>query len=388
MRRILLITIALLLAPAGALAARAPASFSAGQSLLVASSSSGNAYAAGASVVLTAPVAGDLSVLGGSIVAAAPVAGDGLFLGGSISSRAAVGGDLRALGGSIDVAEPVGGDLVGLGFSVRDAGRARGSVFIVAANTTLSDGASGPVTIYGNNVSLAGDFAGNVDIIASGRLTLAASTTINGALSYEAPEPAIIPSSVVVVGGVTYTNVSYLPSSDTSHVLELMSIGFFLFVRVLGALILAGLLAGLFPRLAETVVESAYTGRTRSILLTAFLGFAILVATPILLVLLTLTFVGIGLALFLLLAYALIVLLAFVYAGILLGGMFARRFARREVVLWRDGVLGMLALSLIGLLPIVGTIIVFLVTMFCAGELLLIFFHHAFPHEEHTTEML
>lgn len=387
MHRIFL-TLLPLLIPVSVLAARAPASFSFAPSLLTESSLPGNAYVVGTSVVLTAPVGGDFSALGGSIIAAAPVQGDDFLFAGSIRSRAPVGGDVRAVGGSITIDEPVGGDLVALGYSVYDSGRAGGSVFVTAANTTLAGGAAGPVTIYGNNISLAGDFANNVTIFAGGRVTLAASTTIAGKLSYEAPERAIIPASATIGGGVTYTNVSYLPNIGTSRILALVSIGFFLFVRILGALILAGLLAGLFPRFAEGVVERANTAHLRSILLTLLLGFAIFVATPILFVILLLTFVGIGLALLLLIAYALLVLLALLYAGILLGSVFARRYLHRETVRWHDGVLGMFALSLLSLLPFVGLFIVLLLTFFSAGALLQIFFSFAFPHEEHTAELL
>lgn len=377
-----------LLLPTSAFAAQSPASFSSARALLVASSSPGNAYAAGVSVVVTAPVAGDLSVVGGSVIAAAPVNGDALLLAGSISSRARMAGDLRALGWRISIEEPVLGDLVALGVSVHDSGRVAGSVFIAAADVTLTNGALGPVTIYGNNVSLAGDFAGNIKVIASGHLTLAASTTIRGKLVYEAPEATAIPASATIVGGVEYTSASYLPDAGTSRILALVSIGFFLFVRILGALILAGLLAGLFPRLAESIAERAYTKRPRSTLLSMLLGFAILVATPVLLILLSLTFVGIGLALLLFIAYILLVLLAGIYAGILLGSIFARRFLGRETVLWHDGVLGMLALSLIALVPALGLFVAFLLTAFSAGTLLQLFFQFAFPHEEDTLEML
>lgn len=388
MRLPLLILLAMLLLPMSSYAARAPASFSAARSVLAASSSPGNAYDAGFSVVRTASVAGDLSVFGGSIITAAPVSGDELLLAGSINSRARVGGDLRAVGGSINIEEPIVGDLVAFGFSVHDSGRAGGSVFIVAANTTLSAGASGPVTIYGNNISLAGDFAGNVNIVASGRITLVASTTIAGKLSYEAPEEAVIPDSVTIRGGVEYTSASYLPDAGTSRILAVISIGFFLFVRILGALILAGLLAGLFPRLAEAVVERASSSRTSRILLIMLLGFAAFVVTPVLFLLLALTFVGFGLALLLFISYAFIALFAVMYAGILLGSLFARRYMHRDAVLWHDGVLGMLALSLIALVPYVGLFVVALFTTFSAGAILLIFFHFAFPHEDHTTELL
>ena len=388
MQHTFLVVLIFFLLPASVFAARPPASFSVARSLIAASSSPGNAYVAGVSVVTTAPVAGDLSAVGGSIVVAAPVQGDGLLFAGSISSRAPVKGDFRAWGGSINIEEPVAGDLVSFGFSVRDSGRATGSVFIAAVDVAVTNGASGPVTIYGNNISLAGNFANNVTVTTSGRLTVAASTTILGKLSYEAPEAATIPTSVTVVGGIEYTNASYLPDAGTSRILAIVSIGFFLFVRILGALILAGLLAGLFPRLAEAIAERAYTKHPRSILLTMLLGFAILVATPVLFMLLSLTFVGIGLAFLLLLMYFLMALLAIIYAGILLGSVFARRFTERDTVRWHDGVLGMLALSLIALVPVIGLFVALLLTIFSAGALLQLFFHFAFPHEEHTPEML
>lgn len=307
---------------------------------------------------------------------------------GSISSRAPIAGDFRAAGGSINVEEPIDGDLVAFGFSVYDTGRAGGSVFITAADISMKNGAAGPVTVYGNNVSLAGNFSDNVTAVVGGHLTLAPGTVIHGKLSYEAPEPATIPASATIEGGIRYTNASYLPSASTSRALAFVSIGVFLLVRILGALILAGLLAGLFPRLAEAVTERAYTQSPRSILLTMLLGFAAFVATPALFILLALTFVGIGLALLLLLLYALLAILALIYAGILLGGLFARRFLGREAVLWHDGVLGVFALSLIALVPIVGPLIVLFLATFSAGALLMIFFHFAFPHEEQTSEML
>lgn len=356
--------------------------------LITTNSSRGNTYIAGPSVVLTAPVSGDLSAVGGSIVSAAPVDGDVLLFGGTVNVRAPVEGDFRAAGGTIDIETPVSGDLVAFGISVHDNGRAAGNIIIGAANASITRGAAGPVTIYGNTVRLAGDFADDVTIISSGSITLAASTTIHGRLSYESPEPAAIPSSAKLLGGVSYKNASYLPSANTSRALAFVSIAVFLLVRVLGALILAGLLAGLFPKLAEEVADRAHTGRVRSILLTTLLGFSALVVTPVLFVILALTFVGAGLALLLFVLYALLIVLSVVYAGILVGSIFVRRFEKRTNVLWRDGVLGMLALSLITLLPIFGPVIVLLFMTFTAGTLVSIAFHAAFPRDDHTIESL
>lgn len=376
MQRALLI-LSFVLLPASTVAA--PASFQAAESLLVASSSPGNAYAVGASVVLTAPVTGDWSAIGGSLISAAPIAGDGLLIGGTISSRAAVTGDLRAMGGSIGVVEPVSGDLVVVGWRARAEAPAGGSIFMAAWNAAVIGGAVGPVTIYGNNVSLAGDFKSGVQVVSSGHVTLAPDTHIAGAFSYTAPEPASIPASVVIDGGITYTSASYLPNPGTSRILAIVSIAVFLLVRILGALILAGLLAGLFPRLAVAVIDRAYTNSARETLLTMLLGFGILVATPILLVILLLTFVGIGLALLLLALYGLLAILSLMYAGILIGGAIARRYTKRTNVFWHDGMLGMLVLSVIALVPVVGMFAIFLLMTFTAGTLAVLFFRTAFP---------
>ncbi len=149
---------------------------------------------------------------------------------------------------------------------------------------------------------------------------------LRGKLSYQSPEEASIPESAVIHGGVVYTNASFLPDVGTSGVLSLISVGFFLLVRILGALILAGLLAGLFPRLAVKIVDGAIAMRPTRILLTTLLGFALFVVAPVLALLLALTFVGLGLALLFVVVYILLAFLALLYASILIGSLLVRPF--------------------------------------------------------------
>lgn len=388
MSRALLILIVACLLPVSAEASvkKAPASFSAAQTLTAASSSPGNAYVAGASVVVTAPVNGDLSACAGSIVTAAPVAGDNLILSGSISLRAPVGGDVRAAGGTIEINRSVGGDLFAVGFSVRDAARVEGNTFIVAANTTLADGASGPVLVYGNNISLSGEFDGDVTLVAIGHISLAPDIVIHGKLSYEAPESISIPATAIIDGGVVYKSTSYLPDPGTSHMLAFMSVWFFIIARIVGALILAGLLAGLFPLFARTIIDRVTAARPRSLSLTFLLGFGVLVATPVIIALLSLTFVGLGVAVLVTVLYVLFLILAFVYAGIMLGSLVARWIIGRTNVLWHDGVTGMVMFSLVALIPYIGLPILFLLTFFALGTLLQVTFSFAFPHEHYDAE--
>ncbi len=350
---------------------------------LATSSTPGNSYLIGQSVVVTAPTMGDLVALGGSIVAAGRVAEDALLVGGSVNTRAQVAGDLRVVSmRSIRVEEAVLRDLVALGYKIDVLDRVGGSTFIAGANVSLMGGAEGPVVLYGNNVLLEGVFAGDVRVVASGSVRVGENTRIQGDLTYEAPEPARIAETAVVEGETTYSNAAYLPDAGTSRALAIASIGIFLLIRIVGALILAGLLAGLFPRLAEALLARLTESRTRRVLLTMLLGFAAIAATPILLVLLAITFVGLGIAFLLAVAYLALIMLSCVYAGITLGAYVSRRFLGREMVVWHDGVLGMLMLSVITFIPVIGGLIGFLLMTFAAGSLLVIFFHTAFPGEE------
>ena len=369
----------LFLLPASAFATQA--TFSASRTLYATSSAPGNAYVAGGNLILTAPITGDLSAVGGSIAVAADVDGDELLIGGSVSVRAPVAGDVRIIAGGATLNAPVGGDLIVAAYSVNILGRVDGSALLGGMEVRMMDGAEGPVRIYANNVALAGDFGGDVTILAGSRVRVAPGTHIRGALVYEAPEPTTLPPSVTVDGGVKYTSASYLPGTSASRALAFMGVAVFLLVRILGALILAGLLAGLFPRPAEEVVDMLLQGRLRRVLLTALLGFAVFVAVPVLILILALTFVGIGIALLLLFAYLLLTLLSLLYAGVALGNVLARRFGGREHVLWRDGVVGMLVLSVATLVPVLGPVLVALLTVFTAGALTLLFFRFAFQRE-------
>ncbi|HUQ30171.1 MAG TPA: hypothetical protein VM103_01485 [Candidatus Paceibacterota bacterium] len=379
--RIVLLT---LLLPFPAFAATSPiatSTFVAEQSVFVATSTPGSLYAFGATVAVTTPTTGDLSAAAGSVVVTAPISGDALLVAGSVSLRASVAGDVRALGGSVSIESPVGGDVLAFGGSIAARGGTARSMHAVGINVTIENGAKGPVTIYANNAALAGRFEGDVTVVAGGRVSLAPDTTIVGSLSYESPEQARIPSSAHVLGGVHYTGPSYLPSSEQAHALVLAGFGVFLFIRFLAAVILAGLIAGLFPRFTDAIAERAFTRTTRSHLLATLLGFAILIAAPVLILLLALTFVGIGIAVLAGALYFLLAILSFISAGIVAGALLARQIEKRDTIIWRDGAFGMLALSVVSLIPVVGMLISGLLIAFAAGTLTVLFFHLVFPKD-------
>lgn len=369
----------LIAVPSSALAATPY--FDTGGSVLVATSTTGNVYAAGGTVTVTTAVSGDLVAVGGAHIVDAAIKGDLLLLGGSVKVAGLVGGDARLFGGKVTLTDPIEGDLVVFAGALDDLSGSARSTLIGGGEVNLNRGAEGPVTVYGNTVTLSGVFAGDVTVYTIGTLKLAPGTVIKGALNYQAPQEADIPESAVIEGGVRYTGASYLPTTEEARAIALASFGVFLFVKVLGALILAGLLAGLFPSCATSVVSRATRVTPRLLFLTLLLGFGITVAAPVLLTLLAITFVGIGLAFILGLMYLLLLALSFVYVAITLGALIGQYVFRHPALYLTDAVLGMLALFVVWSIPTLGSLILLLALMYMVGVISHLLYRFAFPRE-------
>ncbi|HEC94081.1 MAG TPA: hypothetical protein ENI56_01760 [Candidatus Kaiserbacteria bacterium] len=340
-----------------------------------------NVYVAGATIIIATTTPQDLTVIGGSVILSAPVRKDALVVGGSIGVRAPIGGNLQVAGIRVSVSAPVSNDLAVMGFSVVDRGGTPGDVLAVGGTVRLLSGARGTVTVYGNDVYLSGTFDKSVSVRAINILTLAPHTIIHGSLRYEASEAANIPSSVQIGGPVTYIGASFLPTSQEASAFALAGMGIFFLVRIIGALIVAGLFVGFFPAFTNKVAKQVTNEPFRHTLLMLLLGFGIIAATPILLFFLAISFVGLGAAFILGAVYVLLLLLAFVYAGIISGAILRKSFSNRDKpVTWKDAVFGMFVLMLISIVPVFGMLTIWVLMCIATGILGSLFYHFAFIH--------
>lgn len=378
MTRVALLATLLLLVPTGLFAATLETSKN---PLVVSEPPVGNAYLFGPDLSVAAPVTGDLAASAGSVIISAPISGDALVAAGSIETRKPISGDLRAVGGRITVGDVVGGDLVVAGGSIT-VHAAPSFAWIAGGYVNADGGAKGPVTIYAGTVLLGGTFSHDVKVTASDRITIAPGTVIHGHLSYDAPQQIEIPPSAVIDGGVEYVGKSFLPTTNEAQTFALAGAGIFFIVRILAAMIAAGLFSGLFPRFAQSVADLALSRSIRRFALLALLGFGVLVATPFLIILLLATFAGAGVAFIILSAYVLLLLISYVLASIIAGAALVRSITKRSLFLWRDAVVGMLALSVVALVPVLGWFVFAILFAVGIGSLTLLFYRFAFKNEE------
>jgi hypothetical protein len=365
----------LLLTPNALLAATVQGS----RTMVLSEEPEGNAYLLAGDLTVAAPVTGDLHAIGGGIVTSAPVSGDGMLIGGSVDIRKAVAGDLRVFGARVTIDDQVGGDLIAGGSTVT-VHATPSFAWIGGVQVLMDKGARGDVTVYGSTVTLGGTFDGDVSVTSSDRIVLTSGTVIKGTLSYDAPQQLEIPKDVTV-GKVVYTGQTYLPTSEEAHTFALAGLALFFFVRILAAVIAAGLFAGVFPTFAQAVADRTLSFSINRFFLLTLLGFAVLVAVPVLVLLLLLSFAGAILALILLASYVLLLLLAYLYAAVIAGAALSRSIVKRSVFLWRDAVFGMLALSIVGLIPYLGWVVLFVFVATAAGAIVSFFYKLAFMQE-------
>lgn len=351
-----------------------------GRTLVVSEPSQGNSYLYGGDITVTTPVAGDLLAAGGTVTASAAIGGDVLIAGGSVEVRKPVAGDLRAIGGTIRIDDAVGGDLLAFGASV--IASTTPSYAWIGGGTVSLSGSKGPVTIYGGTISLSGTYAGDIHLIASDHISIAPNTKVHGHLQYDAPQQIELPEGAVVDGGVQYTGKSYLPTSQEAQTFAIAGASIFFLVRVLAVVIAAGLLTGLFPTFAQAVADRALSRPANRFFMQILLGFGVIVATPVLILLLLASFAGAAIAFVLFAAYLLLLILSMLFSGVIAGAALARRFTKRSLVLWRDAVFGMLALSVIALVPILGAVVDLILMAAACGILVSLTFRFAYPKEE------
>ncbi len=347
------------------------------RTMVVSEPVSENLYLAGSDITIAAPLAADLVSAGGTVTVSAPIAGDALLTGATISIKKPVNGDVRAIGGEVVVDSLVGGDLMLAGATVQASTTALDTH--IAGGTVRVSGSGGALTVYGADVDLAGTLRGDVTIVASDKLIIEEGTHIEGVLKYDAPQEVVVPASATITGGVVYTGSSaFLPTNEEAKQFAIAGAGVLLVTRIIAIVIAAGVVVGLFPILANMVVDRTIRRTPRRFVLLSLLGFAAIVATPLLILFLLVSFVGFALAILLACLYVLLLLLAYLYAGLISGAAIAQALFKKDRISWRTAVLGTLALYVVGSVPLIGTLVVLIITSAALGSLMAIVYRASF----------
>jgi carbonic anhydrase/acetyltransferase-like protein (isoleucine patch superfamily) len=313
--------------------------------------------------------------VGGAVNLTDSIAGDAVLAGGQVTTASEVKGDLIAAGGGISIGGGIGDDLYAAGGEVQVDAIVAGNARVAGGDITL-----GPATVVGGALSLTGGrirFEGNVrdhlqasgasvhlDGVVQGDAELRAeeidigpNTRIDGKLVVHSSREPVIPEGVQIAGGVEFhpSDVGkYLDEQDTEQDTRTVAHDVGSFLWMLGVFVAGTLFMLAFP--AYSARAAQWIGREP--LRSLGLGFVILVCLPVLVVLLLITIIGIPLALIIALLYLLLLFLGWVTAAMFLGQKLLGFMRRSEPVTmaWKlfALLLAVLALWLVGLIPILG----------------------------------
>lgn len=307
----------------------------------------GNVYVGGGQVTIEAPVKGDLFIGGGSIRLIAPVEGDVFIAGGDITVQEPIAGDLRIAGGNTTLSSTVSGE------TMIGAGNVQ-----ITSNAKLSDMwvGSGQLTIAGSTRNITAGV---------GNITLEETARIQGNLTYTSEEEVNIASGAIISGDVK-RHIPPMADKRTSSAATLFG------TSVLGLLstfiILILLMYGL-PNKSQMLAQSW----RQNFAINLLWGIIALIVTPIVGILLAISLLGLPLAGILFAFYLICLYIGNLIATLGLGMWLKSAWVKNITpggVDWLSALLGLVIVTLLGLIPIVGTAILFIAFVTGFGTLI------------------
>lgn len=348
----------------------ATAAYQTGDLVLVRERLQTDSYLAGRTVEVLAPVDGDLVAAGQRVTLSAPMASDVIAAGETVEIGAPVADDIRAAGRVVRIVDTVGGHVVAAGADVQLGPRAQVAdwAWLAGANVLVAGRVGSGLKAAGNRVVIAGTVQGDAEVFAES-VELLSGARVSGDLIVRSDEKPSIADGAVVDGRVV---VQPLPGREEPGAGSMIG-GAVMFGLLLA--VTAGAIYLLVPQYAHAAGGEVRTAPLK----TLGLGLAVLVGVPLLVLLLIVTGVGAMLGLALLALYVATLVVGF-SSGVMIVGDWGLRAVHRSSVRRGLGllavVLAAIAVALLWLIPVLGSLLVLLLMLAGIGALTLRLWRH------------
>ena len=327
-------------------------------------------FAAADEVIIEGTVTGDAYIAASKVVISGNVAGDVIAIGETIEITGTVGHDVRAAGNSISFVDANVGDgisIAGNTLSVDRGSSIGGGALFAGANVTISGSVARGITGGGADVRLDGTVGKSVKISAD-QFTLAEQAIIEGDLSYDASDDAVLAG--IVRGETTVSDNDLDVNVDASGFLKSLAVGYSVWAFV-SALIVAGVLSLIGKRMFGRVHGVFEDGRGKVVLY----GLLALFVTLPLAVLVMVTVVGIPLALVVIGLWMIALYMAkFFFAQAIGSHLLARFSPDRKNSVFLAMVLGLILYYVLRMIPFIGFFVRLIATVVGLGIMLALAF--------------
>jgi cytoskeletal protein CcmA (bactofilin family) len=323
-----------------------------GAEVTVKGKSSGRVVLFGANIQLDAEVANALYAFGADVRTSGAIKGDAELIGSRLSIGSAIDGNLTALGSRVGVGSTsrIAGDATLTGANVAYAGETLGHLAIEASEVEFSGSAKGPLRIEAPQIHFAQGavIEGDADL-------------------YTIADPIIDPGAKIT-GHLNKHSLSEISAARAfaaagpgGHIIPA--------IFLLGSAMMAGLM---FLWLGRGGAEGAIDELIDSPASSGLWGLATVLLLPVAALILSLTIIGAPVGALALLALPLLLLLGYACAGLGLGELVFNRLGEPRSAGARALHLlaGLIGLSVLGLIPWAGPLVLLLATLCGLGALL------------------
>jgi cytoskeletal protein CcmA (bactofilin family) len=320
----------------------------------------GDLYVAGNSIVIEGTVNGDVFAAGRSIVISGTVKGGVTAAAQTVSVTGAVGAGVRIAGQTLTVAGQVGRDVVAAGSDLVTSASVGGDIFAGVSTAMIDGQVTGNVKGGGSTITIGARVGRNVEVEAE-TLTLRPTAAIQGDLIYTSGKQAALEPGAKVSGATTRRLPESAGQSVVPQIVSAIQGKFiaFLMIFVIG---LIGILVA--ARKLDAMGDALRTGIGRS----AGWGALVLFATPVAAVIVMFTLIGLPAGLIALALWGMVVYLAQIPVGLLVGKLVLRRPLWSKKSLVGALALGLFLLTAVSAIPVLGFWIGLATVMFGLGS--------------------
>jgi len=298
--------------------------------------------------------------------------GDYFAAGEIVEIYGVVNGDVYAAGGQVNITANVGKNLTVASGNVElsDSANIKGSVLALSGNTIVNSTIGKDINSYGGNLYLNSNVGRNVTTKV-GALRITGNTQINGNLDYLAQEESQIDENAVIKGQTQKREQQLMGYDKAEKVQEGLNqiknmFGVFLKVSsIFTALVLGWISFRFFPNYTKNSIHILKRNFAKSL----GVGFITMIFSPILVISLFATLIGYQLALMLIFIILFIGIFAKIYAIFYLGSLILKKYKKAK--LYSQFLTGLLVFYLISMIPVIGFIVTFILTMAGTGALII-----------------
>ena len=321
-------------------------SFLSGENVRVDGDINGTTFITAGNVEVNGTIDGDLFVAGQSTVINGTVKGSVFVAGQNITLNGVVENTIYLAGATLKVTSQTNG-------SAFLAGQ---NIFVEKGTVIEKDVFVGGAKVYQNGV-INGDLSSSSE-------SLSVDGKIGGDLKYSSQNKADFSSNSEVVGETTWKKIEPKSSESAKSVFTiafLMKILFSILAPLVVWLFVRWIRPDFWPDLAEKIAASPLRA----------LGFGALavVLIPVVAILLMITVIGIPLSFILLALYGVTFYVSKIIFSVFIGLWFQNRFNWSKAGSFWLFLLGLIILSILGVVPIVGMIVGFVIAFFGMGSI-------------------